>query len=366
MSQLDGYHLMVVSQYFSTIQDFISIEFVCKRYLNNMERYHANPIPLTLKTIKYFPKIETLNIWSYDDEFFGNDIFNTIKTKTELKIDFYRINVWFNVDYTFTQTHRDSNFTFKSVTYTKEDREKYGPIIPNTINRLGNNCFESSNVVSLQIPDSVTSLGNFCFNLCGGLASVTLPKTLKEIGKYCFYYCESLRDIVVPQSVTAIGEYCFGYCNTLATINFSNSISELPDNCFYACYNLQNISFESRLKSIGEYCFGYCHSLKSVKIPYCESCIKNCAFFDCGNLTSITINGSVNTFGYGCFYRCSSLALVNIPSGVSDIGEMCFNGCESLRSISLPIKLGNRENISYISYSNLDKVVLTKNVGRSS
>ncbi|ELP93743.1 hypothetical protein EIN_321660 [Entamoeba invadens IP1] len=81
MSQLDVYHMMVVSQYFSTINNLIVLEMVCKKFQGNMDKFHNNPVPINKKTIKFFPKIETLNLWNCDNEVFGNDLFNRKKTR---------------------------------------------------------------------------------------------------------------------------------------------------------------------------------------------------------------------------------------------------------------------------------------------
>ncbi|ELP92392.1 leucine rich repeat containing protein BspA family protein, partial [Entamoeba invadens IP1] len=72
MCTIGSYHVMIVSKYFKTVEDFINLEFVCKKFNDNMEKFHYNPIPLTFKTLKYFPNIETLHLWNKDDDNFGN------------------------------------------------------------------------------------------------------------------------------------------------------------------------------------------------------------------------------------------------------------------------------------------------------
>ncbi|ELP91398.1 hypothetical protein EIN_154750 [Entamoeba invadens IP1] len=93
---------MVVSKYFATIKDFINLEFVCKKYKNNMTKFHFNPIPVNKKTIKYFPNIETLNLWRQKDETFGNSLFGDEIPTSYCKTDFYRINVWLYSDVIYT------------------------------------------------------------------------------------------------------------------------------------------------------------------------------------------------------------------------------------------------------------------------
>ncbi|ELP91740.1 hypothetical protein EIN_521670 [Entamoeba invadens IP1] len=91
MGLIDGYHMMVISQYFSTFVDFISLEFVCKKFNTNMLKFHHNLIPLTTKTIKFFSKIETLNIWSKNNETFSNMNFRVIPSNHQDNIDFFAL-----------------------------------------------------------------------------------------------------------------------------------------------------------------------------------------------------------------------------------------------------------------------------------
>ena len=58
--KLDSYSLQIVSKYFETITDFINLEFVTKKARDNLEKFRYNPIPLSKKTAKFFPNIETL------------------------------------------------------------------------------------------------------------------------------------------------------------------------------------------------------------------------------------------------------------------------------------------------------------------
>ncbi|ELP95285.1 hypothetical protein EIN_158150 [Entamoeba invadens IP1] len=81
MTRIDTFHGMVVSKYFSSMIDFINFTLVNTKFKDNMDMFHANPIPLTLKTFKFFSKIETLNLWSEEDESFGNTILIAYKPK---------------------------------------------------------------------------------------------------------------------------------------------------------------------------------------------------------------------------------------------------------------------------------------------
>ncbi|ELP91117.1 hypothetical protein EIN_269430 [Entamoeba invadens IP1] len=124
MCGLSGYHIMIVSKFLETIIDFINLELVCKKFSGNMEKFHFNPIPLNSKTLGYFPNIETLHLWNKKDENFGNGfMINTekmeiVKIKVVLKKEFFRIIVWFSVNFKTVDRNKFRNIEFKNVTYT--------------------------------------------------------------------------------------------------------------------------------------------------------------------------------------------------------------------------------------------------------
>ncbi|ELP92900.1 hypothetical protein EIN_312320 [Entamoeba invadens IP1] len=216
MRGLTGYHIMIVSKYFDIDRDFINLELVCKKFNGNMEKFHFNPIPLNSKTLGYFPNIETLHLWNRKAENFGNGFMMNTKEKVEcenkgvLKREFFRIIVWFNVDFETVDRNKSRNIEFKNVTYTQNDRKKFGKNIPPTVTSIDNYCFsECRNLSSITIPSSVTSISGYCFWGCSSLISVNIPSSVKSIGQGCFDYCGSLSSVTIPSSVTSIGLWCF-------------------------------------------------------------------------------------------------------------------------------------------------------------
>ncbi|ELP93737.1 hypothetical protein EIN_321600 [Entamoeba invadens IP1] len=170
MSRLTGYHIMIVSKYLETIGDFINLELVCKKFGGNMKKFHFNPISLNSKTIGFFPNIETLHLWNVEDENFGNGLLiNTVENgdcenKVVLKKEFFKIIVWFNVDFETVDRNKSRNIEFKNVTYTLNDRMIFGNNIPSSVTSIGNNCFDNcKSLSSVTIPTCVTSIGDYCF-----------------------------------------------------------------------------------------------------------------------------------------------------------------------------------------------------------
>ncbi|ELP92532.1 hypothetical protein EIN_276510 [Entamoeba invadens IP1] len=239
MRGLFGYHVMIISKYLETIKDFINLELVCKKFRENMEKFHFNPIPLNIKTLGYFPNIETLHLWDVKDETFGNGFMTNTEekvdneNKTVLNRKFFRIIVWFNVNFETVDRNKNRNIEFKNVTYTENDRKKFGNIIPSSVKSIGNFCFGHCNKLSsIIIPLSVTSIGGYCFSWCSSLTSVTIPSSVTLIGHSCFYKCSSLRSVTIPSSVTSIGYDCFCECTSLSSVTIPLSVTSISGCCF--------------------------------------------------------------------------------------------------------------------------------------
>ena len=73
LPQLDNYCIFLASKWFDTIYDHINLTRVCKRLKLNMTKFHFNPIPLTETIREYFPNLQTLYQYHYDDNLFEND-----------------------------------------------------------------------------------------------------------------------------------------------------------------------------------------------------------------------------------------------------------------------------------------------------
>ncbi|ELP87599.1 hypothetical protein EIN_145830 [Entamoeba invadens IP1] len=314
MSRLTGYHIMIVSKYFETIDNFIKLELVCKKFGGNMEKFHFNPIPLNFKTLGYFPKIETLHLWNAKNENFGNGfLINTkenidCENKPVFKKEFFCIIVWFDVDFETFDRNKSLNIEFKNITYTQNDREKFGNNIPSNVKSLGDNCFRCcSSLSSIAIPSSVTSVGYGCFGECSSLGNVNIPSSVISINIGCFYKCINLSNVIIPLLVKSIDESCFYECGCLSSITIPSSVTSIGDFCFRGCISLSSITISSIITSFGDFCFCECSSLRSVTIPSC-----------------------VKSLGIQCFYGCSSLGSITIPSSVTSIDNnynlvICLN-----------------------------------------
>ncbi|ELP95353.1 hypothetical protein EIN_489180, partial [Entamoeba invadens IP1] len=194
MGRIDGYHMMIISQYFCSIKDFISLEFVNKKYKGNMSKFHFNPIPIYNRTINYFPNIETLNLWDANDPNFGNDIYDITYFPT-YKRNFFQVNIWFEVAFTdYLNVGAISYLSFKNLVVTNKDQKSF------------------KKIRSIEIPQNVRKLEEMCFCGNGSIQSVSLPPTVTILGRKSLCSCKSLSTVEMSENIYSIGESCFFNC----------------------------------------------------------------------------------------------------------------------------------------------------------
>ncbi|ELP92307.1 hypothetical protein EIN_122080 [Entamoeba invadens IP1] len=278
MQRIDGYHMMVISQYFESIKDFVALEFVCKKYNNNMSKFHFNPIRLTSKTINYFPSIETLNIWTEDDETFGNDfmlLFNNNIYQTDrqkrMKVNkkrFYKIVIWYQVDFdTFHNVAKLENaiFEFKDICYSTSDVVKFGTQIPKLVTSLMRSCYENCNTIEqIDIPNTVTSIGHFCFSMCLSLSEITIQTRVISMGECVFLGCAKLKSVTLPCYMATLNPHTFGFC---CDIVIPDNVTTLGKSCFSGCKALHSVLLPKKMKEVGSGCFRECKALAQIIIP---------------------------------------------------------------------------------------------------
>ncbi|KAL7717094.1 Leucine rich repeat protein bspa family [Entamoeba marina] len=209
--------MLIISKYLKSIQDFINVMCVCKKFKETTEKLKFNPIPIT--SLKLFPKIQTQYLYDEGDK----------KIKG---VDNYEI--WFSLAYENYLKIKGNNIKCHYVIYNKQNRMKYGDSIPNNVTILGDYCFgrtdiyknNASNIEEINLPSSIISLSIGCFSGCKSIKSINLSSRLTSIGKYCFWGCSSLSSINLPTTLTSFGKSCFTFCSQL------QNIQEVPEDCF--------------------------------------------------------------------------------------------------------------------------------------
>ena len=73
LSTMDYYTMFITSRFFESIDDHINLIQTTRRFQRNMEKFHYNPVSLNTITREFFPYLQTLFIYSEDDELFEED-----------------------------------------------------------------------------------------------------------------------------------------------------------------------------------------------------------------------------------------------------------------------------------------------------
>ena len=154
--------------------------------------------------------------------------------------------------------------------------------LPNEITSLnasisGRACYgfleECKSLKTLVIPESVEKIGEQAFAE-SGLEHIVIPDNVKEMGGGCFYKCVNLKNVTLPNTIVALDPSttetprCDGFfaeCESLETITIPNSVRTIGKNAFCKCKRLTAITIPSSVTKIGEEAFIYCESLNSVR-----------------------------------------------------------------------------------------------------
>ncbi|KAL7720470.1 Leucine rich repeat containing protein BspA family protein [Entamoeba marina] len=282
--RVDSYSLLIVTKYFKTQNDFINIICVCKKFKETTEKLRYNPI--SVSTLKLFPKIQTQYLYHEDDKI--------IKKPNQIK----KYEIWYEMSYEQYLKLKNKITKCRYVSFSRINRIILGKCIPNGITRLGDKCFcnvigdgygykhDVSFIKSISLPSSLILLGDRCFMGCTSLTTINLSTKLRYLPYECFNNCSSLQSINLPFLIQFIDIRCFNNCSSLTSINLPITLQSLP----YSCFN-------------------HCTSLKSIKIP-----------------------SSITSLGYDCFSNCSSLTFINIPSTLKTLNNVSFRNCPQLQN----------------------------------
>ena len=185
------------------------------------------------------------------------------------------------------------------------------------------NCNIQSGVV--HIPNTVTKIGERAFE-SSEITKVVIPNSVAEIDDEAFYNCRSLESVVIPDSVTEFGEKVFTYCRSLKSITIPDNVTQISPNMFHGC-----------------------QSLESIVIPDSVTEIRYGAFFNCKSLKNIVIPNSVIDIGSSTFWGCTSLRSITLPDSITYIGDRAFSNCHQ----DLIVNADNQFVINYCEQNNI-------------
>ena len=380
---MDYYTIMITSKYFNSIEDFIHLEMATKRFRGNMEKFHYNPIALTSKTFSFFPNIETYHVYDIDDEISNSN-----------KIEKYVI--WYKLNYHQSLVEKMKGNECKNVCYTEDDKKKYGCIIPDSVNEIGNYCFEfDCQMTEITIPSNIKHLSDHCFSYCLSLQHISIPNSISSLGFCSFFALDSLVSLTVgdqwklygdrlikedchlcgfqiphnvtlinnqpivlsqvtsfeiPEGTESLSNFLFLYCSSIQSIHIPSSLTKIGTGCFAQCTGLTSITFdpESKLKIIGSKCFSLCNSIETIFIPSSVTSIGEETFTFCKQLKTVVFEkgSQLKKINKHCFNNCPLLQTIILPSTLKSFHENSIRNCSTLSTLAFwqqkkeaPIKL---------------------------
>ncbi len=156
--------------------------------------------------------------------------------------------------------------------------------IPDTVTKIGNHCFEGTNIESIDIPDNVTTLGQYAFADCDNLYAVTIGSGITKLSYYCFSRCDVLQNVVIPDTVTSLETGVFSESG-LCYQKLPDTITAIPMSAFRGCKELVEIECSDELTAIGDSAFKGCTSLTALTTAAESPSFYTNSFDDCPNFT---------------------------------------------------------------------------------
>lgn len=253
--------------------------------------------------------------------------------------------------------------------------------IPDSVYKIGANCFIGTSLTEIVVPASVTVFEGYgTFSECAELERVTILGDAKVICESMFEDCVMLSEVNLPSSVEEIQEDAFRNCALLTSFEipaslktFANAFSGTSISAYtveegsttfsavagvlFSADKTQIISYPAfksdesfqvpkEVTYIGEGTFSGVSTLRYVTFEEggtAELTIGDAAFAEMTSLVKISLPERLKSIGDEAFYDCANLSVVVIPSTmtVDMIGEDAFYDCSSL------VELVNKSEIDF-------------------
>ena len=302
--KLDNYCLFIASRYFSSLEDHINLIKVSKRLRGNMEKFHYNPISLNLKTMKYFPNIETLHCYFKKDKYlYGGRISQYVDWRKRKLCQIEKLK----------EKNKNKSIEFKRIILTEEDLRK----------QLEN---ENKDIV---IPEGINEIDEETFSFCSlNNGKITFPSSLKSLPQL-FDTTFNVKQIHLPQNLTTISHFTFAKLIDLEELVISTRYQFQGDRLFIVTEKcLHSVALPSSLTKLNERIIEINH-LKQYTIPSNVTKLNDFCFANCEQMKQIKGIEQIKEFGKGCFINCPKLNKNNLPQ----TKQLIQNTFEYLKSI---------------------------------
>ncbi|ELP92038.1 hypothetical protein EIN_291370 [Entamoeba invadens IP1] len=278
-------------KYFKTMEDYLNVISVCKKFQDSLLKFHFNPIPITSKTKRLFPKIETQYMYNKED----------LKLpKVAYIVDY--------ISYTYKETLVDLPYqkvVYKNAVFSNRDMEMYKKTHPTSL--------EHYYIKHFKLPKSVSGIGQNALIEETKIVDMKFHDSLKFVGQQAFEGLSNLQTLTLPNSVTSLGEFLCYNCVNLKIVKLPLYLQVIPSSCFGLCSSLETIEIPDFVTEIGRCAFFSCRSLATIGVPKSVVCVGEFAFMNCNTLNELRFSKKLNFVGKGVFLKCSSLVRLKMP-----------------------------------------------------
>ena len=218
----------------------------------------------------------------------------------------------------------------------------------------------------LIIPDGVTVIGKVSFRECEALTSLHLPDGVTTIEESAFE-SSGIITVNIPNSITNLGNRTFFSCKKLETVTFDDDmqIDSISGYFVYNCIKLKNIEIPDCVKAIGERAFAN-SGLKNIEIPSGVTAVRFAAFSYCSKLSSIISNPeAVPVTSAEAFSDCPIDMKIYVPASSVDAYKSAsqWNNFAILPMGEGIVSLESEDRFAFEVYPNPSEVNAQINLG---
>ena len=134
------------------------------------------------------------------------------------------------------------------VSYSGDERNI---IVPDSVEAIGDNCFENSRISSIKLPAGLKAIGFRAFINCKALSDIIIPNTVERIGSKAFMNCINLEEVKLSKNIESIPYRCFFGCTSIRDITIPEGVRTIESDAFAGCDNMIYVVFPFSLRSVG-------------------------------------------------------------------------------------------------------------------
>jgi len=161
-----------------------------------------------------------------------------------------------------------------------------------------------------------------------------------------YEYKDQIKTVIVGDAVSAVGNYTFNGYKSITKVDIGSSVKRIGNTAFGYCSALETLLLSEGVETIESQAFISCKSIKKLTIPASATNEKiNTSAFQWCELEEITFAEGTKT----------------IDCGTSGGGSTRPFG-QTLKKVTFPSTLETIEDYAFYNYSNIDEVIIPKNV----